>query len=42
MVWQAVVFLVLLVGIPIVVATFIGGRRNQEPRKNNRADGKLA
>lgn len=35
MVWQATVFLALVIGIPIVVATFIGGRHKKEPPKRS-------
>ncbi len=38
MVWQAAVFLGLVIGIPIVVATLIGGKRKNDPGK--RATGK--
>jgi len=33
MVWQAAVFLGLVIGIPIVVAAFLGGKRKDEPGK---------
>jgi hypothetical protein len=33
MVWQAAVFLGLVIGIPIVVAAFLGGKPKDEPGK---------